>query len=225
MHKIGSLQWFSKNEAGRWLVDSAMENHCPPGDFGVISSQGFEEHAIGKALDHNPTVDETTGALPWCAERAIEQGYYSPAPDLTGDLLEYEYTNFAFGFMHTGFVVDQRGQVFATSSMTPPPESLDRFSVVGAYLGVVPTEELSQMQEILQDLDVVEMPEPEEIRCCDLGTGRFLGWRYNPENGEHDILTLATDHSLDWAHPDPSAAEIVQWLDGFRKPIFPYSRW
>ena len=137
-------------------------------------------------------------------------------------LFQYEYYNYAWGFRHRGFLIDEYGNVngFEQPSKWMVPDSSGMMSKADLEYNLAQCDTVSGKvdEEVLDDY----FRKIEDIRygkivdtglyMADAGTGVLSAWYWNEKAGKYESVFLISNGDVNKINTHASVKEIVEWL-------------
>ena len=137
-------------------------------------------------------------------------------------LFQYEYYNYAWGFRHSGFLIDRDGQIngFSQPEKWIKPDSLGflakedlQFNLESCdtISGKVNLDELNLYYSRIKDIRTGEIVD-NGLVMADAGTGVFSAWYWNEKAGKYENVFLISNGDLSKVNTHPEVKELVAWL-------------
>jgi hypothetical protein len=137
-------------------------------------------------------------------------------------LFQYEYYNYAWGFRHSGFLIDRDGQIrgFSQPERWITPDSSGfmakedlRYNLAkcDTISGTVNLDELDQYFSKIKDIRTGKIVD-NGLVMADAGTGVFSAWYWNKKVGKFENVFLISNGDISKVNIHPEASELVAWL-------------
>lgn len=137
-------------------------------------------------------------------------------------LFQYEYYNYAWGFRHHGFMIDERGYIngFQQPTRWIAPDStgmltredlehnLDRCDTI---CGKVDRETLYHYFDKIEDVRFGKVEDTGNY-MADAGIGILSAWYWNKQEQKYESVFLASNGDMNQTNINASVNEIVEWL-------------
>ncbi len=137
-------------------------------------------------------------------------------------LFQYEYYNYAWGFRHHGFLIDEYGHVkgFDQPKEWTAPDSLGMITEAGLLNNLAQCDTVCTTVE-REDLDYY-FRKIEDVRdgkiadygllMADAGTGTFSAWSWNEKSGKYENIFLISNGDLNRVNTNQDVNPMVEWL-------------
>lgn len=137
-------------------------------------------------------------------------------------VFQYEYYNYAWGFRHSGFLIDKDGQIkgFSQPEKWITPDSSGfigkddlKFNLAqcDTICGKADMDELELYYSKIKDIRNGEIVDNGLI-MADAGTGVFSAWYWNEKAGKYENVFLISNGDISKVNIHPEVRELVAWL-------------
>lgn len=137
-------------------------------------------------------------------------------------LFQYEYVNYAWGFRHHGFLIDEHGNVkgFKQPTNWAQPDSSGMMGKIDleynlaqcdTVCGRVEEDALRENFEKIEDVrrgNIVD----NGLVMADAGTGVLSAWYWNEDAGKYESVFLISNGDVYKVNTHREVKEIVDWL-------------
>jgi hypothetical protein len=137
-------------------------------------------------------------------------------------LFQYEYINYAWGYRHHGFLIDENGKVngFQQPEKWIFPDSSGMMSKLDLEY------DLAQCDTVCLSVDKDSLMSffskignvrtgkiiDNGLVMADAGTGTLSAWYWSEKAGKYENVLLITNGDVSKVNSHPSVKEIVEWL-------------
>jgi len=137
-------------------------------------------------------------------------------------LFQYEYYNYAWGFRHSGFLIDEYGNVngfkqpsrWITADSTGMMTKADleyNLDQCDTICGKVNKEVLENNFRKIEDIRYGKIDDYGMV-MADAGTGVFSAWYWNERVRKYENVFLISNGDISKVNTHRSVKEIVEWL-------------
>jgi hypothetical protein len=138
-------------------------------------------------------------------------------------LFEVEYTNDAWGYVLTGFYVDNEGNVFSYDhgdeewqpnhkSFYTEKELQEKYSHSKQLVKTIDSKLLSERYDLVKEASRGPLSEP-FLRCFDMGRLTYLAYRYETQTGKYEPIILHRAGSMAQKNISEGANSLFEWLN------------
>lgn len=134
-----------------------------------------------------------------------------------GCFFDVSYINFAWGFQHSGIVIDQDGSVlhWDLSKQHTPKAGLTEKIAHAVLVGRLPQAEMRALCELLASVEPAPLEVVGEMR--DGGGIKYVG--YTRRGRGWETVVLANHGAELKRHPSVAAQQLVEWLAQLRTAV------
>ena len=137
-------------------------------------------------------------------------------------LFQYEYYNYAWGFRHRGFLIDQDGRVNGfeqpkkwivtdSTGMLTKADLEYNLAQCDTICGKVEKELLEENFRKIEDIRFAKI-EDTGLYMADAGTGVISAWYWNKKAEKYENVFLISNGDVNKINTHASVKEIVEWL-------------
>ena len=142
-------------------------------------------------------------------------------------LCERSYTNFAWGYQHSGTYVDNEARVYRYSArrqVAPKQESVvteaeleEKYSQGRTLLRTVPPDDIDRMRRLIADAS--KGPYSEKVqRGADAGATVSSCYVYDGNGKTYREIELDVRGDWSYRNVSPAARQLTEWLTAISKP-------
>lgn len=137
-------------------------------------------------------------------------------------LFQYEYYNYAWGFRHHGFLIDQYGNVngFKEPKKWITPDSTGTLTSADLEYNIAQCDTICgkvDKRKLMEHFGKIGSIRYGNIKddgliMADAGTGVFSAWYWNGKAGNYENVFLISNGDLSRTNTHPYAKEVIEWL-------------
>jgi hypothetical protein len=137
-------------------------------------------------------------------------------------LFQYEYVNYAWGFRHHGFLIDDKGNVncFRSPQNWIKPDSSGMMSKLDLEYNLAQCDTIwgkVSLDSLKSNFNQIEKVRDGKIVdygdiMADAGTGILSAWYFNEKEGKYESVFLVSNGDINQINSHSSVEPIVDWL-------------
>ena len=142
-------------------------------------------------------------------------------------MFQYEYYNYAWGFRHSGFLIDQDGRLngfkqpkkwiaMDSSGMMTEADLEFNLSQCDTVCGRIDTKLINENFEKIADIRYGGIVD-NGLVMADAGTGVLSAWYWNEKARKYENVFLISNGDIYKINTHSGVKEIVEWLKGVGK--------
>lgn len=172
-------------------------------------------------VNSHPDVKELVDWLIKIGERSNRFSWFVNMP-YHPVLFQYEYYNYAWGFRHLGFMIDQKGNVngFKQPKNWTVPDSMGMMSKAGLENNLAQCDTVcGTVDKFLLDENYKKIPDIRNgkiidngLVMADAGTGELSAWFWNERAEKYENVFLISNGDVYKVNSHPDVKELVDWL-------------
>jgi len=146
-----------------------------------------------------------------------------PKPEIRQPVLfQYEYYNYAWGFRHHGFLIDESGKlngfyqpgkwiVADSAGMISKSDLEYNLLQCDTVCGKVDVDELMEYFNKIEDVRMGKILD-NGMMMADAGTGELSAWYWNRTAGKYQNVFLISNGDVSRVNTHPDVKKMVEWL-------------
>jgi hypothetical protein len=142
--------------------------------------------------------------------------------DLPPVVFQYEYVNYAWGYRHHGFLIDEKGYVngfrqpgkwnfIDSTGMMSNSEMEFNLAQCDSVFGKVDTDELEEYYLKIKDIRYSKI-DNYGWDMADAGVGTFSAWLLDETSGRYEQVFLVSNGDVNRVNTHPDVDGMVDWL-------------
>ena len=144
-------------------------------------------------------------------------------------LFEYEYVNFAWGYHHSGYIIDGEGNILTYKNPEgwnfPGTDSSLTEVQVSANLAKctqtgrkIPHEELIKYSKLIKNLSLSEVSAPKNVGA-DAGSIDFLCYQFSAKTGKFKRCIIKKEGDFTCENLNFFAKRVATWMQGLNDSV------